>query len=255
MKDLQQLYQEYWKLLSTQDFTGSIPDDSVLEKHIQLLKLLSSVGNSAISVFDLNKKDHVFISDNYSTLFGYDLEVASREGWSYFDKDYHPEDLYLLLEAGIYFIKMGFRLPVETVRDYKLVYDYRRRNKDGIYIRVIEQQNVLELDNRNQVWLALSVLDISPDQDVSSPFRCRLIHSKTGTLFHFPPVAEISPLSNREVEILSLISKGLISKQIADRLYISVNTVNTHRQRIIEKLKVANTAQAIQYAGKIGLIA
>jgi DNA-binding CsgD family transcriptional regulator/PAS domain-containing protein len=254
MKDIQQLYQEYWELLNTQDFTGSILDDSVLNKHIQFLKLLSSVGNSAISIFDLNKKDHVLISDNYATLFGYDLEIASREGWSYFDKDYHPDDLRDLLEAGIYFIQMGFSLRDETVRDYKMIYDYRRKNKHGDYVRVIEQQNVLELDNRNQVWLALSVLDISPLSDVSTPFRCRLVNSKTGELFHFPPVIEKPPLSNREVEILSLISKGLISKQIADKLYISVNTVNTHRQRIIEKLNVANTTQAIQYAAKTGLI-
>jgi len=46
----------------------------------------------------------------------------------------------------------------------------------------------------------------------------------------------------------------LISKQIADKLFISVNTVNTHRQRIIEKLNVSNTAEAVQHAGRLGLI-
>jgi DNA-binding CsgD family transcriptional regulator len=45
-----------------------------------------------------------------------------------------------------------------------------------------------------------------------------------------------------------------ISKQIADKLFLSVNTVNTHRQRIIEKLNVSNTAEAVQYAGRLGLI-
>jgi hypothetical protein len=92
MKDLQQLYGKYWKLFSTLDFTDSIPDNSVPEKHIHFLKLLSSVGNSATSVFDLNKMDHVFISDNYATLLGYDLEAALREGGSYFDKDYRKTE-------------------------------------------------------------------------------------------------------------------------------------------------------------------
>jgi DNA-binding CsgD family transcriptional regulator len=253
MKGLQDLYQEYWELLNTQQFKEADLDFTVLKNHINFLEQLDKVGNSAISIFDLNKKDHVYISENYGSIFGYDLQEVEKEGWSFFDKDYHPEDLYHLMEAGIYFIRMGLALPVETVKDYKLIYDYRRNNKQGQYIRVIEQQTVLELDKNNNIWLALSILDISPEKDISIPFRCRLVNSKTGELFHFPPEEESPKLSTREREILGLISKGLISKQIADKLFISVNTVNTHRQRIIEKLNVSNTAEAIQYASRLGL--
>jgi len=53
---------------------------------------------------------------------------------------------------------------------------------------------------------------------------------------------------------LQLIAKGLISKQIADKLFISVNTVNTHRQRILEKLNADNSFKAIKYASKLGII-
>jgi DNA-binding CsgD family transcriptional regulator len=61
-------------------------------------------------------------------------------------------------------------------------------------------------------------------------------------------------LTAREKEILQLISKGLISKEIADKLYISVNTVNTHRQRILEKLQADNAIEAIKYASRTGII-
>lgn len=253
MKGLQELYKEYWELLNTQQFQETEMDYSLLKNHIKFLDQLDKLGNSAISIFDMNKKDHVYISKNYASIFGYNLQEVEKEGWEIFDKDYHPEDLYHLMEAGIYFIKMGLALPAETIKDYKLIYDYRRKNKQGQYIRVIEQQNVLELDKNNNIWLALSILDISPDKDISIPFRCRLINSKTAELFHFPPEEELPKLSSREIEILGLIAKGLISKQIADKLYISVNTVNTHRQRIIEKLNVSNTAEAIQYASRLGL--
>jgi DNA-binding CsgD family transcriptional regulator len=253
MKQLQELYQEYWELLNQQHFNEADLDYAIVNDHTQFLNQLDKLGNSAISIFDMNKRDHVYISKNYATIFGYDLQEVEQEGWSYFDKDYHPDDLYHLMEAGIYFIKMGLALPVETIKDYKLIYDYRRKNKQGQYIRVIEQQTVLELDIKNNIWLALSVLDISPDKDISIPFRCRLVNSKSGELFHFPPEEDLPKLSSREIEILSLIAKGLISKQIADKLYISVNTVNTHRQRIIEKLNVSNTAEAIQYASRLGL--
>ncbi len=91
-------------------------------------------------------------------------------------------------------------------------------------------------------------------RDLQSLCRYRLINSKTGELFHFPKENPETNLSFREQEILQLLAKGFISKQIADQLFISVNTVNTHRQRIIGKLEVSNTAEAVQHASKLGLI-
>lgn len=76
----------------------------------------------------------------------------------------------------------------------------------------------------------------------------RLIDTNPFTIYNFPPVDKETMLTAREKEILSLISKGLISKQIADKLCISVNTVNTHRQKILEKLNVVNTFEALKYA-------
>nr|NQU92623.1 helix-turn-helix transcriptional regulator [Bacteroidota bacterium] len=80
---------------------------------------------------------------------------------------------------------------------------------------------------------------------------------KTGELYHFPIIEkrkDLKSLTKREKEILNLLATGLISKQIADRLYISINTVNTHRQRIIEKLDLTNTAEAVNYSMSGGLL-
>lgn len=60
-------------------------------------------------------------------------------------------------------------------------------------------------------------------------------------------LVEIS-LSSREAEVLQLISKGLTSKAIAEKLFISINTVKTHRKHLLEKLKVNNTAELIKSA-------
>lgn len=61
-------------------------------------------------------------------------------------------------------------------------------------------------------------------------------------------------LSRRQLEILSLIAKGVSSKQIADNLNISIYTVNRHRQDILSTLKVANTAAAVEIALRMNLI-
>ncbi|NPD92121.1 response regulator transcription factor [Prevotella sp. PMUR] len=61
-------------------------------------------------------------------------------------------------------------------------------------------------------------------------------------------------LSQRQLEILSLLAKGMPSKQIADNLNISIYTVNRHRQDILAALKVANTAAAVEIALRMNLI-
>jgi len=60
-------------------------------------------------------------------------------------------------------------------------------------------------------------------------------------------------LSKREMEILTLLSEGLIKKEIADRLGISINTVITHIAHIYEKLEVNTAAGAVSKAHRSGL--
>lgn len=61
------------------------------------------------------------------------------------------------------------------------------------------------------------------------------------------------PLSDREIEVLKLISRGMKNKDIAGQLFISVRTVDTHRRNIHQKLNINNTAGLINYAIKAGL--
>lgn len=64
----------------------------------------------------------------------------------------------------------------------------------------------------------------------------------------------IESLTNREMEILTLLTEHLYNKEIAERLFISIETVKTHLKRIYEKLDVGNRRDAVAKASKIGLI-
>jgi DNA-binding NarL/FixJ family response regulator len=61
-------------------------------------------------------------------------------------------------------------------------------------------------------------------------------------------------VSEREIEIIKLIAFGLSNKQIADKLCLSLHTVNTHRKNILQKLKVNNTAGVVMFAVKNNLL-
>jgi DNA-binding NarL/FixJ family response regulator len=63
-------------------------------------------------------------------------------------------------------------------------------------------------------------------------------------------VSEATPtaLSRRELEVLDHIQMGLTNRQIAQRLFVSSNTVNKHVQQVLRKLEVRNRVQAAMYA-------
>lgn len=64
----------------------------------------------------------------------------------------------------------------------------------------------------------------------------------------------VGTLSARERQILTLLAQGLTSKEIAQQISISANTVDNHRARLLSKLGVSNTVSAISLAVRQGLI-
>ncbi len=63
-----------------------------------------------------------------------------------------------------------------------------------------------------------------------------------------------SGMSKRELEVLELMSDGLSNQEIAERLFVSLNTIKTHSSKVYEKLDVKRRTQAVEKARKIGLI-
>jgi two-component system, NarL family, response regulator NreC len=67
--------------------------------------------------------------------------------------------------------------------------------------------------------------------------------------------AEADPLSEREREVLRLLALGHTNQEIAEHLYISVRTAESHRAHIMQKLRLATRAELVRYALSHGLLA
>ncbi len=62
-------------------------------------------------------------------------------------------------------------------------------------------------------------------------------------------------ISQRELEVLQLMAEGLSNQEIAGRLFVSLNTIKTHSQRLFEKLDVRRRTQAVETGRKLQIIA
>ena len=80
-------------------------------------------------------------------------------------------------------------------------------------------------------------------------FILKLVRTQSGQ----PESRFVKPLSKREKEILSLLADGLLKKQIADKLGISITTVAYHVKHIYEKLHVQNAPSAVAKAFRRGI--
>jgi DNA-binding NarL/FixJ family response regulator len=98
----------------------------------------------------------------------------------------------------------------------------------------------------DQLLTALRTV-LAGDRYLSASLRARL--ADRAAAHPSAPVADpIERLSNRELQVLSLVGRGLSTRQIAGDLALSVKTVETHRQSIKRKLGLGSNAQLVRYA-------
>ena len=69
-----------------------------------------------------------------------------------------------------------------------------------------------------------------------------------------PKKREDLAITSRELEVLTLIAQGLSNREIAEKLYVSENTIKTHASRVFDKLGAKRRTQAVQLAKDFGLL-
>lgn len=230
------------------------PLEALVKKYIPYAEMLSEIGNNAVYIVD-KYRHYYFISDKFS-LFGYDdiPEQGSDRVQDYPLTDrIHPDDLALKNQIDAEISTFLSTLPKDEQTQYKCIYEYRGLAPDGVYRRVIHQRQFLEVTEDN--CLILGIIEIAPEQGDNLPVRVHMKHCVTGEIVPISIENETVPqLTPREKEILLLASEGLSSKEIAQKLFISIYTANRHRQNIREKLRAGSMIEAVNIARRKGLI-
>ncbi len=107
------------------------------------------------------------------------------------------------------------------------------------------------LKNTEPDNLRQALLNIASGQGALSP---EVVGTVLNAVTHSLVQVPAAMLSDRELEVVSCLSDGLTTQQIAARLFISENTVKTHIRHILKKLEASNRTEAVGKATQLGLI-
>ncbi|MCW2262081.1 MULTISPECIES: helix-turn-helix domain-containing protein [Sphingobacterium] len=172
----------------------------------------------------------------------------------------HPDDLDFVLEAEEFTLRKMAEIGFEHQLNLKSSYCFRMRIADSTYRLFHHQAIHLNKDNQGRLLTALNIhTDIQHLTKVNNKI---VLVSGIGTRKDYVQIdlsnknqnVEIPSFSKREMDIITLIVKGNSSLQIAEQLFISPNTVRTHRKNLFKKTKVKSVGEFVRKCIEWGLL-
>ena len=206
--------------------------DQIVQEYLPYIKILEEAGSFA-----------VFLSDRFGYYY-YVTEYIEASQEIDIEKLVHPDDLEVVRRIDKKVWEFLDTLPEEEKLTYKYIYEMRVLDR-GKYVRMIYQMRILAFKDDN--FLGMGIIDLAPEQSANTSVRFQIKNCLTDEIVPFAiESATDTLLTPREREILALAKEGMFSKEISEKLNISIHTVNRHRQNILEKLQVDNIIEAMK---------
>lgn len=163
----------------------------------------------------------------------------------------HPDDLRHKFIQELRFYNFVKRQPAARRYDHYLAGKLRMKDISGCYIPVLHRMFYMPDASGDNIRFALCLYN---PLSFDVPTNGMAVNSLTGETMELGRRDNAGILTDRERQVLGLIAEGMMSKNIADALSISVNTVSRHRQEILKKLQVRNSIEACSIAKEMEII-
>lgn len=238
-----------------QDFSEGQPYAKTLNRYKEIACNYSQMENAIAVLSDWRTNESYIYYGGFLQMLGIDKNVKESKVASIWEEEIfriiHPDDLAEKHLQELCFYHFVKRQPKKKRTDYYLMSKLRMKSKAGSYISVLHRIFYVSMPANDTLWLALCLY--SP-LAFDIPAKCMIVNSIDGHATELEKHNNDKILSMREKQVLKLINKGLMSKEIAEMLSISIYTVNRHRQEILSKLQVKNSIEACRIAKDLKLI-
>ncbi|KDN56372.1 response regulator transcription factor [Flavobacterium seoulense] len=250
------ILQELTATLLDQNFVAEQQEN--IEIYKQMVASYVGIDQCVAVLSDFQANCSYIYSGSFGKIFGLATEntvIDSAFEEAIFSK-IHPDDIIERHVLELNYFQFLKDIDQNERSKYSTFSRIRVRNEDDNYSYINHRTIYVKSLPNGSVWLALCLYAPATDSAPGTGIEGKIMDVQTGEIIAQEKynTSNKNLLSQRELEILTLVAKGMASKQIAEKLHIAVHTVYRHRQNIITKMKVANTAEAVKTAVVMGII-
>ena len=222
-----------------------------LDNYLGAISAFSKLTYQSVYVIDYSHMKFEYVSPNPLFLCGYSVEEVMGLGYDFYFKNVPEADLKLLDTINTVGFDFFEKQAAQDKKLYSITYDFHLRHKNGKSVLINHKLTPLFLTAEGKMWKAICLVSISHNQQSGNVS----IHKEGFADFWNLDLANkiwqksLKPqLTERELEVLRLYAQGLTINQIADKIFVSPDTVKYYRRKIFENFNVSNTVEALSYA-------
>lgn len=214
-------------------------------------------------VVDYTRNKYLYTDSSKDSFLGYSLKYFNEAGPLFYVTLWNKAD-FEVLNKFIFPKTMSFLRSYQAPeqKNFYISLNYRLKDRKGNEYVIKQRSTIITTPEGvpiTAIGLAENITGLLPDSriihrieelDKKNEFATSMVIYNR---IYFPN-EEDALLTKREIEVLKWLCEGLSSKQIANRLNVSVYTVNNHRQNMLEKTNSGNSLELFKYALANGII-
>ncbi|WP_100074818.1 response regulator transcription factor [Chryseobacterium camelliae] len=226
-------------------------------EYLDIIRAFARITYKSIYIIDYQKKAFEYVSDNPLFLCGLEPEQVQELGYGFYFRNVKSEDLNLLVQIN----EIGFdfyeQIPLDDRKLYTISYDFHLINEKGKSVLINHKLTPMFLNEEGKIWKAMCIVALSNNQNAGN---ISINRHGSDVFWSFSLETgkwnseQKAKLSERELEMLRLYARGLTINEIAEKMFLSADTVKFHRRKLFEKVNVQNITEALAFATNNKLI-
>ncbi|GGC06630.1 hypothetical protein GCM10011325_36810 [Dyadobacter sediminis] len=199
---------------------------------------------ASVAVIDLHSMRYLCTIGDLKLIIGWDHDIFLKEGVAFFLSKLESSDYRGLEKMSKVMTDYVVTLSHDKIANFKSYFDFRMIRPDGQMVRILQEGVILKRDPTGNISLLLAMISNISYLKRNNRQHLRLTDGNDNLIYEVDNesglLRKLDNLTKRELEIARMIGEKLTSEEIGERLFLSIHTINTHRQNIVRKLNMAD---------------
>ncbi|WBV58338.1 LuxR C-terminal-related transcriptional regulator [Chryseobacterium daecheongense] len=220
-----------------------------VNNYLEVTDALSRAIYMSVFIIDYQKRNFEYVSENPLFLCGNTPEEVKKMGYDFYFKYVQKSDADLLSKINRLGSEFYERIPAEERKYYTLSYDIHLLNNNKA-ILVNQKLTPLFLTDEGKIWKAMGVVSLSTNTDSGN---ITILRQGTNDYWWYDTQREMwrneekIKLTEREMDVLRYYAQGYTINKIAEKIFVSPDTIKFYRRKLFEKMQVSNISEALAF--------